>query len=1154
MALKITCPKCAHPHRITEPYPLPGDIVPCTNCAFALNIAYPPNVLRKLEAQGKRFRGEEQHIQKKKPVESPTPNPIQKDIPQPIQPRIPKPEPVETIEAQTARTLPEEKATTPSLPPKEPKTKPPKRKRSLLKRIFLFGVYSTLFLGAVGTGGGLYMYKYYADQVPTVEVLREYSPPTVTVVYDRNNKVLAEVYENRRYVTPFEEIPKHVQDAFIAAEDANFWNHTGVDYMGIVRAVVRNALKGKKAQGASTITQQVAKNFLLSSEKTYTRKIKEAILAQRIEETFDKKHILYLYLNQIYLGSSAYGVEAASRVYFDKHVSEITLAEAAILAGLPQRPSDYSPHANWEKARTRQMYVLHQLKEKNFVSAEDYEKAKNEVVRISKKENQFRIQAPYYTEHVRRYLVDTYGSKKIYNDGLEVVTACDLDLQKEAQESLKNNVERADRSSGWRGSLSFVGLGMELSVDNKSITVDHVEANSKAHKAGIQSGDTILISNTNTDIPKRILLNELRKAQGKTTTLTVLRKKNEMSIKLEVPKITEEAIAQWRTENDEMLRKDDVANIWFVADPDSGKAGPHPLPEKSTIHVGKRYKAIVTKVTKDYFMIGIGNHTAMIPNVWSKWTYDPNPLRSYRNRYNNDMTSVVDVGDIVSIELSHDSMDTALSDKEIEAAHKKLLKKYQKEEKGSYMMAQLLQPTKMEGAIFSYRMTNSKDNNDQGAVLAMVGGTDFGKSEYNRATQAIRQVGSTFKPIVYAAAIESRQFTTASILPDLPLTYATIGNKLWKPGNYGGDFLGNITLRKALMLSRNSCTVLVLENLSWEKIYEMAGPKLGIGFSTPTCTRQHIANTEICQGTSSPSLVPGMQWCEHCIAESCSLVAKDRTYIKSTSVPDNTFSCIEDPITKDDGKWCRSCDVNLRVCAWLDLEELSPKDSCIDARMENGKIKCRSCDMSMGLGSSSLTMVELARAYTAFGTYGSLVEPYFIEKVLDRDGTIIEEHKAIEPKQVLDPSVAYITHWLLTQVATGGTAASSNKLKLSLAGKTGTTNDEIDAWFVGYNPDIIAAAWVGYDQPHPMGVSFTGGNTALPIWMDYMAAAVPKDDPEKNRSFPMHGGVSWVKIDETTGMKVLDGVSMPMLPGTEPTNVAGVVGQKTTEDLLNNDW
>ena len=263
--------------------------------------------------------------------------------------------------------------------------------------------------------------------------------------------MLSKIYENRRYVTKVSEMPKHLLEAFLAAEDANFYKHQGIDYFGIVRAVIRNALKGKKAQGASTITQQVAKNFLLTSEKTYTRKIKEVIIAQRIEKTFDKEHILYLYLNQIYLGSGAYGVEAASRTYFNKNVGEITIAEAAILAGLPQRPSDYSPHKNWKKARARQEYVLDQMLKKGFIDQPTYKKATDEIVTIYKLDNPFLQQAPYYTEHVRRYLKETYGFEKVYNDGLEVVTACDLNLQKAAQKALRDNVERADRSRGWRG-------------------------------------------------------------------------------------------------------------------------------------------------------------------------------------------------------------------------------------------------------------------------------------------------------------------------------------------------------------------------------------------------------------------------------------------------------------------------------------------------------------------------------------------------------------------------------------------------------------------------------------------------------------------------------------------------------------------------------
>ena len=1146
MALKLNCPKCSTKNALTEPYPLPGDKIKCHSCSFSLTIAYPPQILKRLQEKGKQFRGEE-------------PPPPEVSLPEPAIETVPESpeEPEESTSPQkNTRPLPPEKPAQEIEKEEEPPPAPKKKKSpSLLWRLFRFALVSSILLGIAGAITGWFVYDHYAQQVPSVETLREYSPPTVTVVYDRNNEVLAEIYKNRRYVTPISDIPKHVQNAFIAAEDANFHSHSGVDFMGIARAVIRNALKGKKAQGASTITQQVAKNFLLTSEKTYTRKIKEAILAQRIEETFDKGHILYLYLNEIYLGSSAYGVEAASRVYFDKHVQDITLAEAAILAGLPQRPSDYSPHSNWKKARNRQQYVLRQLLQKKFISQEEFDEASAEVVRITKKPNAFLKQAPYYTEHVRRYLVETYGSEKIYNDGLEVVTACDLNLQKEAQNALKNNVERADRSSGWRGANSLVGLGLYLGLENKKLKIKRIESGSPAETAGLKVGNVIIPPKERSLTPKRDIWNLLRKRQGKTAELTIKKGDSRISKSISVPKIDETSIKAWREGYDQKLRADAVANIWFVADPESPQAGPHKPLEKSKLNLKKRYEAVVTKVSKKYFMVGIGAHKAMIPNEWSRWSYAPNPLRSFKRRYNKDMTKAVNVGDIVTVEIAFNSLQDAIDDKETSKQDKRILKKYKKLESSQYFMAKLVQDSKLEGAILSYRMTNSTpETKDKGAVLAMVGGVDYSKSEYNRATQAIRQVGSTFKPIVYAAAIESKQFTAASILPDQPLTYATLNNKLWKPGNYGGEFLGNITLRQALMRSRNSCTILVLENLSWEKIYDLAGPRLGIGFSKPTCTRKHIPQTDTCDGIASPSPVEGMVWCEKCLPESCPLVNKDRAFIKSKSVPDNTFQCMADNITKEGSQWCRSCDVNLRVCAWIDIEELSPRDSCIDARIEKGKIKCRSCDMSMGLGSSSLTMVELARAYTAFGTYGTLIEPYFIERVLDRDGTVIEQHQAQEPKQVLDPSVAYITHWLLTQVATNGTAARSNRLKLSLAGKTGTTNDEIDAWFVGYNPDIIAAAWVGYDQPRPMGVSFTGGATALPVWMDFMKAAVPKDDPEKNRRFPTQAGIEWVNINETTGLRASDGVSMPMLPGTAPTNVVGSIGQKTSEDLLIDDY
>lgn len=321
----------------------------------------------------------------------------------------------------------------------------------------------------------------------------------------------------------------------------------------------------------------------------------------------------------------------------------------------------------------------------------------------------------------------------------------------------------------------------------------------------------------------------------------------------------------------------------------------------------------------------------------------------------------------------------------------------------------------------------------------MVGGYDFARSEYNRATQARRQVGSTFKPIVYGAGIESKKFTVASQIADAPLTYQTFGDS-WTPGNYGNDYseTGYLSLRQALQKSKNVCTIRVLDDVNLESIFDLGGTRLRIGYDKPVETRKHIPINEACAGTTSPSPVDGMQWCETLDPTSCPLVrAKQKTIQKNgqTITVDTPKVCLDEPVSKQGDEWCHSCDVNLRVCDWLPINEIPETDPCVDARLTDKGIMCRTCDLSMGLGSSSLTMVELVRAYSAFATYGTLVEPYFIESVKDRDGTVIEQHQTEIPKEVLNPTVAGITNWLLVQVATGGTAAKTNQLKLNLAGK-----------------------------------------------------------------------------------------------------------------------
>ncbi len=797
----------------------------------------------------------------------------------------------------------------PAVPPKP--NRPPKRFRWLR-------VLGTLVILAVGVvvGGYFGAQAYYGAELPSVEVLGAYRPPTVSVVYDEKGELMGEIYEKRRYVVDLAAMPPHLTQAFISAEDASYYEHGGIDYMGIVRAVGRNALAGKRAQGASTITQQVARNFLLTNEKTFARKIKEALLAWRIEETFDKEHILYLYLNQIYLGSGAYGVEAASRVYFDKHVGELTLAQASMLAGLPQRPSDYSPHRHPEKAKARQSYVLGQMVDNGYITQSEADAAYAAEVNIVERTNEFLVKAPWFTEHIRRYLVETYGQDRVYNEGLVVTSTCDLALQQEAQRAVTGGVADAEeRLGGWRGPHA------------------HLEGTAREEK-----------------------LAELTRGLG-------------------------------------------------------------PVVE------GQWYPGMVTALEKRHAIVNLGGVNSIIPLAWTTWAWPVVEGQSARGTRIDDMNKALKVGDLITVEV--ESFDFRKAEP---------LVKYKDAGEGPFVAASLFQEPDIQGALWSYRLND-------GAVVAMVGGVNFHDTQFNRATQAQRQVGSTFKPIVYAAAIASRKFTTGTIVQDAPLVFNSLKNTLWKPANYGEDYLGDITLRKALALSRNVVTVRVLDSVGLDPVVALAR-QLGI-----------------------------------------------------------------------------------------------------EGHMD--------VDLSMGLGSASLTIPEVARSYSAFATQGRKVNPHYVQKVVDRDGMILEEFKPVEFEQVLDPAVATIMNWMLVEVATNGTAGRSQKLGLHIAGKTGTTNDNRDAWFVGYTPSVLTAVWVGYDQPKSLGGQATGGHTALPIWMQYMEKAAPK---ALDRPFASGGGVIFATIDEATGRPSATGRSMPFLPGTVPGGMAVEAGQKTSEDLLTTEW
>ena len=1107
MPIKLVCPSCSAAVPLREPLPLPGARAQCPACASSLAVTYPDGVMQALRRRGKRFAEAEAPIvqalredvarasaaggggsgprtvpstvmgttpapssRRRSPparvgragvMPLPTEGPTERFEPagpgefDPTEFEATSVDPTMVDEDESPRffeldrtvpsarspygalaaNAPEPEGRRPALPaeseptsyfddqddslePEQTTRQDPMGKKGIIGGAMgcmgsmgMITAGGALLSVVLGIGGYYGVKWHYTQDLPTIETLRSYDPPTVTVVEDRNGEILGEIFEQRRYVVPIDDIPDHVKNAFLAAEDANFYNHDGIDYIGIARAMGRNLAEGRMAQGASTITQQVARNFLLTRDKKLERKIKEMFLSWRIETAYEKDHILYLYLNEIFLGSQAYGVEAASRAYFGKSVRDASIAEAAILAGLPQRPSDYSPHRHFEKARGRQTYVLRQMLQKGYITQQQHDDALAEEITIVPKGNAFLEQAPYFTEHVRRYLVDKYGEEAVLNGGLRVRTTCDLDLQRIAQEAVTKGVDDVDQRMGFRREgVKNVGKG---------------------------------------------------------------------------------GVAKQRDDHELAMRK-----AWAYAQDPAGRVE---LPAKSTLEAGGFYPAVITETNKKWVKVGIGVHEAVIPLAWSKWVYDPNPKKSWRYRDATDLTAMIDtdddrkpdepilqVGDVVEIKV--DALST--TDSRVKKAFKGT-----PGEAGSFVAARLWQEPEVEAAMLSMEVGT-------GAVRAMVGGADFKKSQFNRAIQSRRQVGSTFKPIVYAAAIESQRVTAATLVADAPLAFATSEEFIWKPSNYSHEYEGNMTMRKALAASKNTCTVRVLEatdpGMNDDVVYNFAR-KLGIG-GPPS----HTLPSDYVATRDNDVLCPWTRETKD------STICMDR-YPPMPEGMSNTRH--RQNLGPDDVYWCRAC------------------------------------DMSMGLGSASLTMEEMVRAYSGFASGGYLIEPYYIDEVRDRKGDVLEKHERQEFTPVMDPAVASIATWLLQGVVQGGTGyRASKELGLKgLAGKTGTTNEEKDTWFVGFTNDVITASWVGYDQPRSLGVSSTGGRTALPIWIDYMKAAAPKD---ADRPFPMRGEVEWASIDEKTGRRVSGGgIAYPFVKDTVPESSGLRAGQVAIEDL-----
>jgi penicillin-binding protein 1A len=685
----------------------------------------------------------------------------------------------------------------------------------------------------VGATTGLLLV--YTTDLPQVEALEAYRPSSITELYDDHGRVIGSFALQRRVVANYDDFAPVLRDALVSIEDKDFYRHSGINFWRIVGAAYRDIESGGKVQGASTLTMQLARNLFLSPDRSFHRKVQEAMLAVQIERRFTKPQIFALYANQIFLGHGVYGFEAASEFYFSKPARKLTLAEAALLAGLPKGPGVYSPINHPDRAMKRRNLVINAMLEDGKITAAQAEEARSApvVLHLAHDPNSL---APYFVEEIRRYLENKYGADQVHEGGLKVYTSLDVDLQKAANQAVLDGLATYERRHGWQGHLENV----------------------------VAEGSAI--------------------------------------DKYEHP--------DWDDE-----------------------------PE-----VGGYVHALVTSAGVGIATLKFGRYAAALGQADVAWT-------------RGKVQDLLRPGDICYVKL------LALNGN------------------GSARVS-LEQDSGAQGALMAI-------DNATGGIKAMVGGRDFSESKFDRATQALRQVGSSFKPYVYTTVIDRGGSPNDTIL-DEPVTFET-GSGPYSPHNYDERFEGIITLRRALAQSRNIPAL---------KLANKVGIKSVIDY-----------------------------------AERFGITAKLPPYLP------------------------------------------------------------------VALGSAEITLIEQTSAYSVFPNDGVRVTPRYITKVTDYEGRVLEEDYP-EVKDVISSRTARIMTGMLREVVLHGTGAAAAKMAFPVAGKTGTTNDFTDAWFVGFSPMMTCGVWMGFDEKRSLGAKETGAHAALPIWMNFMNIAMAGKDPGQFQASP----------------------------------------------------
>ncbi|QDK39432.1 penicillin-binding protein 1A [Bdellovibrio sp. NC01] len=879
----------------------------------------------------------------------------------------------------------------------------------MLKKIILF----IAALGLIGIFGLFLAYQSVKSSLPQLITVKDYEPLLVSQVYDRNGKKIGEFFRERRTLVPYNKIPKDLVHAFLAAEDDQFFQHKGINPQAIFRAALANLRAGRSVQGGSTITQQVAKTLLLSSEKTLTRKLRDILLALEMEKNLSKEDILYLYLNQIYFGQGAYGVEQAAQTYYRKPVSKLTLSEMAILAGLPQAPSAYSPVRNPLRAKERQTYVLHRMADVGFIKKEEAERAVKEPVKVYVREN-YEEYAPFFLETVRQLLVAQLGEDMVLDKGLKIYTSLDLNKQLAAQDSVMAGLKGLDKRQGYRGPLKNIGDG-------------DIEKFLKEDRQKLIGDST----------PERIILPD-----GKFADLVP--KKDEKAAK-EHPLLPSFIKLQDSVQG-VVTATDDAAGLVYVQLPDTqGLIDFDTMTWARKPDTDKRYDLAVIKKPSDALKKG---DVILVKVVGDK--FSPSRVIANSKKKNAPALKLPDFSKYVDLELDQEPM--------------------------------------VEGALISFDQQTED-------VLALVGGTNFGKSEFNRAIQAPRQTGSSFKSIVYTSALD-KGYNPSTPIMDAPLVYEEGGNnsggdeegqgdpKVWKPSNHSKSFGGDIIVRNALAQSLNIPAVKVIEDV-------------GVPWATEYARRL---------GIYSPlnpdfTLVLG--------SSSVTLYEMTKAFSELGRLGKRTRPLLIHKVEDKNGKTL--------------METIS-----LDARIEK-EMKPYDDDFE-----------NRRKEYLAIAKDPAKLEEY--KKKEPKKAALAQNIFFDDPEQLIKPTTAYVMTSLLRGVVEDkkGTGARARALGREVAGKTGTTNNYFDAWFIGYTPQIATGVWVGFDKEKSLGKGEVGGRSALPIWVDYMKAA---HDGLPQMTFPVPDGIVFANIDSDTG-KLANASTKNILrqafvEGTEPTAASG---------------